>query len=843
MSCREIKYKLLIVCAVVMTMMCCSPDTTVTVIGTGRIVPQVTVDASVYDGSGQLIEKGALDIPDVGDFSLLISSTGGIYRHIWQRWTDYDPSEGLAVGSYDVVGFYGDSISEGFDKPYYMGARRISVMAGEETSADVVCSLANTVFKVCFDDAVGNYVSQASAIFHSGGGAYLEYPAGEDRMLYVKQGPITMLLDLTLADGRRLRFIAATLEGTKKGHVYDVAVGIEPSTAGVPVVEVSFGEGLSDNDVAIELTEEFINSPAPSIVATGFRSGEELIVKEGMRPASTPAISVGTSRLQRFILDISASASGLESLPQEIDLAHLTPELSSKLDDCGIAVTAANGNLTVDFASMISRLRVSPAGASAHLSMIAVGETGKVSQPVSLDITVENVDIVVAATACSIVGSDRATVKLTSPVSVDDNFAVELFTEKGEWRQTEKVGVKALADSEYLLTFVVPEGETPVSGRLLYCGHVVSTFNVIRESPEFSIAADAFALKAIVTVVPEDASQLEMITAKAHIYANGELLTVASRDVGRGIIEVTGLKANSRYDLCATVFDLPRDESDFTQPVAVQTERAIQLPNSSFEEVKETIKYNNMPSGGRYSQSIVPIYNQQNRQSFEVYTPKSWATTNSKTFCPTSKNFNTWYLQPSVSTVQDCYSGAYAVKLQSTAFDPDGEQIAEYLQESQPYVGYSRVIPSIRYRAAGKMFLGSYSYDATTNSETYENRISFTSRPSALNGFYKYLPSKTEPSDRGMVTVEIRGMVDGELTVIASGTGYFSTAPSYTAFSVPLEYRLSNVAATEMSIMFASTEQAGTIEYETSNILTFNNPVTATSLGSELWLDEISLSY
>ena len=127
--------------------------------------------------------------------------------------------------------------------------------------------------------------------------------------------------------------------------------------------------------------------------------------------------------------------------------------------------------------------------------------------------------------------------------------------------------------------------------------------------------------------------------------------------------------------------------------------------------------------------------------------------------------------------------------------------------------------------------------------ERYNEGVGFGSRPSALNGFYKYQPCTTAPSDRGLVTVEVIGVKDGKETVIASGRALLPIATDYTAFAIPLSYKQFNVKATRLKVMIASSAAIGTIDEESRNIVTYSDPVTSSSTGSQLWIDNLSLSY
>ncbi|MDE6651190.1 MAG: hypothetical protein K2K08_02165, partial [Paramuribaculum sp.] len=250
-----------------------------------------------------------------------------------------------------------------------------------------------------------------------------------------------------------------------------------------------------------------------------------------------------------------------------------------------------------------------------------------------------------------------------------------------------------------------------------------------------------------------------------------------------------------------------------------------------------------MLSGGRYSQTIVEIFNMQNHADFRFRVPEVWANVNAKTYNLNSKKLNTWYVIPCVRTVEqeEAYAGSsFAVRIDNVAFDPDGEEIPDYLQESQPNVKYSRNIPNIKYKAVGKIFLGSYKWDSKTLSEVYNEGIAFSSRPSALNGFYRFVPVVPGSNQQGYVRVEV---LSEDNTVISKGEGYLTPAMGYTAFTVPLVYESFGTKAARIKVMVAASPEVGSVAHETEAIVTVGDPKTSTSIGSSLWIDELAFSY
>ena len=200
-------------------------------------------------------------------------------------------------------------------------------------------------------------------------------------------------------------------------------------------------------------------------------------------------------------------------------------------------------------------------------------------------------------------------------------------------------------------------------------------------------------------------------------------------------------------------------------------------------------------------------------------------------------------MQPSTYTVTDVMEGAFAVAIESTSWDVDGEKIPDYRQTGTPYVNYNKNIPQISNRAAGRLFLGEYHFDVATMTEKYIEGIEFASRPTSLNGYYKFVPCVSDITDSGIVLVEVIGMVEGKEMVISRTSHELPAAVGYTAFSVPLSYKQFGVKATGLKVMFASSKHYGSMEEESASVVTYSDAVTSTSHGGVLYVDNLTFSY
>ena len=222
--------------------------------------------------------------------------------------------------------------------------------------------------------------------------------------------------------------------------------------------------------------------------------------------------------------------------------------------------------------------------------------------------------------------------------------------------------------------------------------------------------------------------------------------------------------------------------------------------------------------------------------ALDLESSASWATVNSKTV-PTTGNKNTWYMVLS-SMQQNNGVLMRNVAWTITSNDPpsgSGGFSADQLTSLTP--------PTHEHRSAGKLFLGSYSYNHSTNVEIYNEGISFTSRPIKLKGTYTYVANNDQG---GIVTVIVENREGGQTLKLAEGSEVLTATSSQKDFTVDLTYNtMFEKKATHLRVMFASSSNASnTQSVEDSKIKTTDNKGEAVSTGSELYIDKnIILEY
>lgn len=842
-------YKIIIanLIAIILCLCSCSSEDSPTITGSGFIELNISSNPNVLYSSQNLIQEATI-IPQPEDYTLKISKIDGSISQSWESFKDFPQNMPTQIGSYRLTATYGDIDSEGFDCPYYEGSTTIQVAENSTSNANIECKLANSMITLSYTDEFKAFFDNFSTQIHCEGGAYITYDKNETRPLYIKPGKISLITSLT-KNGVSTTFQPAELTNVVPQHHYHITLDVEDSADGNGILIISFDDNSVAKDLSINLTDELLNAPAPEISTVGFNNDETIEISEGITP-SKPIIAniYAKSGLERLTLTTKSKALIENGFPQEINLLNASNEQISLITTMGLKISGWNSDspqeIQLDFSDLLSNISLTDnINDISTFTIIAKDKYTKVNNPVKFNASVTPIEISAIGLPQAVIGIEKVALQLTSSKSINPSkLEFKALNDKNDWVKCNIDDIKETNINSYFINLSIPSGVNDVPLNVIYNGIMKSTITVSRVSPQFSIEVDAYANKALIKINAENKSLTQIITQKLKIFANDFEPAILNRDTSNGIVSISGLKPETSYWVKGTLMK-GNPNAKYSNIVRITTESKKEVPDGDFEEDKERINCI-LLSGGKYSQTHMPIYNQQNKTTIKVFTPKNnWATVNDKTFCESSTNLNTWYLQPSAAIVFDAKSGLRAMKLTSVAWDTHGEEIPNYVQEIGSYKPYNENIPNISYRAAGKLFLGDYTFDAKSNSESYTQGVPFNSRPTALNGYYKYTPGALQLHDKGIVKVSIiNKSIDSEIE-IAHGEFLFSGNSDYVSFNVPLSYKSFGIKATHLRIMFASTSNIGSIEDETMKIVTTDDSPSATSIGSELWIDNLTFSY
>ena len=256
------------VCALLLTALlgaCKEDDMT---LGEGSVQLRVSVSDDVT------VVSRAVDSGIYATMQTRIYSSKGLIRY-YDAETPMPPTLNLASGAYHAFVLAGDSVPAAFNTPYYTGSTDFTVRGGETTSANVTCTIANTLATVAFDPSLDEVVSNYKVkIFTTSGELYFT-PATVDSVGY-------FLFDT------RDRSLGWTFEGektdgnsyTQSGIVEDVAratkyaftFNFDPESAatGGTFLDVKVNESTVDSTHNVVITQR------PQIVGDKFNLSDPL---------------------------------------------------------------------------------------------------------------------------------------------------------------------------------------------------------------------------------------------------------------------------------------------------------------------------------------------------------------------------------------------------------------------------------------------------------------------------------------------------------------------------------------------------------------------------------------
>lgn len=823
----------------------CSDNGSSTVSGTGTMTVSLDAAYTLSLPLGAPAPEECPPLADESEISLTMQDLSGNYAHTWEHFSDFTQNISYFSGQYLIEATGGSPYEEGFDNPAFAGSSTATVTDGERTDVVVELKPASAFVRVGFDKSSVEYFGEIRALIHTPGGKYHTFAPDETRILCTRPADTEIYITFTTTDGHRRQYLAATLPSTKAATLYNVDITLDTDGSQTPVLGVTTYLGLQST----ELTTAFLDAMPPVITLEGASGATALTLPEGDTPSAPVIATVATSGtpLRSLILTTRSASLAADSMPIQVDLLAPTADETGILSRLGLKTSlSASAGGTVDFTGLLAELvYLTPDRASSTFTLLACDATGTVTLPTTFEVITTPVDIEIISSSPAIMGVDKAVVTIRCPApGFADHVETEIETHTGVWEKT-PLTVTAAGEGIYDISFTIPEGSAPVNARILYCDEVRSTLSIRREMPAFDIAVDTYAKSAAIRIDHADPALVRMITERVSIYVDDEAVPVYHHMPDSGIVTVIGLAPSTTYSFKATMMESGTPGISFTSAVKATTESVRQLTNADFEERTDGPRYKDMPSGGLYAKTVVDIFNWQHHTTYSCEVPKGWATVNEKTFNNDARNHNTWYMQPSTYLVRDdAASGSFSALLTSVAFDTDGAPIPPYSQQQQPYLDYSPIVPEITCRAAGRLFLGSYSFNPATLEETYREGTSWSTRPLSLNGYYKFVPGLRARDDRGYASIEIIGEdAQGTETTLASGTLLLPLATSFTAFSIPLTYDHFGIRATRIKVMFASSANIGSLAEETASVVTTPDPVTATSTGGRLWIDCLTLAY
>lgn len=760
--------------------------------GAGGIRLSLRTSAEVAVSGPTRSEIPTLTAPGAESFSVKLTKSDNSYSKAWESIDDFNSEESFRTGTYTLEASSGAMEEEGFDKPYFHGAAEISVLEAKVTEASITATLANTMVSVDYTDGFKKYFKDYSVRVHSAGHSYVDFAADESRAAFVVPGEIDLTLTMTNPQGKTTSIQPAGFTG-KARHHYRVTFDVEQGT-GAAVLKIIFDDTLVAEDVSIDLTDALFSTPAPEVKASGFTPGSVIEVLEGTAPSENYVYTV-VARGKMSEAKLTIDSDYTPTFGKEVDLIGASETVKQQIAASGINAVGFFKNPDklgrLDVTNFVKGL---PAGTH-KITLVVKDAFTRVSEPITLIVTTEAISV--EARAEDVVFGNSS-VRVLIDYNGEDAahaFSFKAMDKYGSFKDCaisevkQNVKTRAFPSKNYAFTITLPDTERDVIPIQVYYHNVKKAelqTNVL--TPNYDVEADAHSTFVVLKVNPEKASQLGAIVSalKVNVIAsrstrNGSF--TLTRDAERGYVTVKGFTPSTGYTLTTQL----SAEGEAKTSSSVTTEGATPLTNGDFGQSSETVNFNKVQVGGKFLVGAITYTVWSNITASE---PTGWASVNSKTAYSGSTNHNTWYLVPSTMMDGD------AVKLRSVAYDHNGAEIPRTGKFSS-FTYYNPTAANPSSRAAGELFLGSYSFDG---SEHRTDGINFGSRPASMTFDYKYAPYGSETGE-AYITV-----LDASDAVIATKNIALSSSSDMKSTTVALPDYPFGKKASKLLLGFRSTK-------------------------------------
>lgn len=802
--------------------------------GYGDLEMQLSVNPSVEGIAGA--ESLTLPAPIEQDFSITAYNlTTGLTKR-WDNIQEFNKGhKKLAVGQYEITA---QNYKTLYDQVYSFDDKvEVEIRDSELSQVAFDCTVAKVVFSATNPELEGSGLKRFDLKLKSGDDYY---KIMDDN--YEAMNPGKVRAEITLEDlsGRSVTFSPFSIDNAKRGCHYHIQTSYNKEEG---VMSFAYDEETVADPIEMMVSKDLFTTCSPTIECTGLNeSGAIEMFETGGFSQPVNAKIIAPGGLKQLLFTVVSDDYPENPFRFETDL--LTYD-AAKLAELGLVlngVTIGAKEADVDFSDFLSNLPANLVSHAHRVVLQVIDNFGRMAEkPMCFDVTVKPISLTLDKPAPMEI--DAKSVTLTVGYNggkVDKYITLQHYNGK-EWLPLEVEKIEKIEEDRYHFTIHLPVINTVLVIRAIFKdGIKVTEPNILRRIiPEYTVTCEnenVWSSKVDLFINTENIERLlPYLSVLIRNNSNEEWRpAVIERVKEENRLTISTLIPSTPYEIWVTGDGV---EGDI---IKVKTEDAVDLPNGDFEEVKETINIEKINCGGKYSNqnSWMPTYNVT---SYQVSEPLFWSSVNDKTCSHHAKNENTWFKVPTTEVLKSGHMSAYSIRLRNAGWDIHGVDPIRDSRTDEEY--YSRNVPNIPNRSAGKLFLGSYRFNAD-GTEEYNEGISFSSRPTGVAGYYSYTRSIYDNNEYGYVHARVLSEENGEEIVIGEGIGLLSPSTSFTTFLVPIEYKIRNKKATRLQLMLSSSNYASYSQAEeTAHILTVDYPRKGMSLGAELIIDKIRLRY
>ncbi|MDE6276476.1 MAG: DUF4493 domain-containing protein [Muribaculaceae bacterium] len=822
----------------------------------GTVVPTVSLDTRVQSSD----RTGAMKAPasratseamevSLDDLTLTLTPIDGSAPFTCKGVSAFPLDKEFKVGEYTFEVAYGDAEAEGFELPAYYGQETVVVEENRTSSVSVTAGLVNSMVSIEFGEGLTSYATDLSAHLQTTGDK-IAFSTSETRAAYVHPGTATVSVTLTKPNGvsGTVTIPAFTAKAKYHHHVkLDLTGGSSEA-----LLNVTFDDTVETEDVEIELSDELLNSPAPTAVAQGFTSGEAVSFVAGLELDKTLTVDIAAhASIASVVMNTRSASLMAQGWPENIDLVKASAEEQAKLKSMGLDVLGLFKNpgrmAVVNFTKVASHIAyVNGGDNTTEISLTVIDCASKSAEPIVLALDAEALELGLTAITTQYPEAAGMPIELSLDFN-GSNPATELAfqykNERGTWAPLEVVSIDAMsrATNQYKVVVKAPAIDFSVEIRAV-CGALsaMSESVMVKQVPFRLLASEdvTYAHSTMLTVVSTTLDATAV--AKSGVLKLTPEATGISVKVEGAVLKIDGLASATTYKATLSY------DGDECQAAVFTTETEQQVTDAGFDtwkgEQRGDYQWNWTVGDGSTWSTLNDLttssYGQGSSNGTNckgaAYKATSGTIPANGRSTKTGDGGGTWGTSKSadghttgVSNLHSdlAYAGANAALIRTVGWGSGTPAPSTFTPKG-----------SCDNITAGELYLGSYTEGAD------KEGIAFASRPAEVVFMYHYDPVQSGNGDFG--TAEAK-LYDASGAEIAHGAVELHEQSSWTEGKVALTYTVTNKKAARLSIVFKSSGNPSALVNDDSRMHRpgRNNISGGEYFGSELYIDNVELKY
>lgn len=802
----------------------------------GRLFPSVNLDKSVVTSKStpKAPASRAAEAVTADQMKIRLVRDAGGYEKTWDSLADFPTDELFPVGEYTFSAFYGSEEEQGFNKPYYYGECAVTVEENKAAQVQLTAQLANSMLTIAYSEAFAAYFTDYKTTVTTALGS-LEYAADATEPVYLPAGEVAFAIAVTKPSGTKATLTPNAITLLPRHH-YTVKFDVNNGNVETPVLEITWDEMLDQETVNIDLSDDIINAPKPSLTAEGFPV-ESFIA--GNAPAGARTITiVAHGGLSSIVMKTTSPSLREQGWPEEMDLLAGDAAANSVTASLGLATRGLNkpGKMAqVILTDVLNKINyVKEVSNTTEFTFVARDKYNKESEPLTVSVDIEELILKLSNPSAIVKGQTDFSFNLAyNGGDPEKAVTIQQSNTRGTWDNIPATFTAVSRTVGNYLVEVTVDGDKDVKLRAVLTADESKASNELAVTHAESLHAlsiddrNSFAHSAKITLIdnPNYAgaaaaasrrirkSPADMAAkAQLQVSTDGKTFSNAANATLNGTTwTVSGLDANTTYYFRAIVDGI----TCVTQ--TAKTEAELSFENNSFETWSST------PGGTDYWW-VSYVGGSQWSTLNQLTTSQGGGSTTG-----TGNNRNGCAYNAISGTVEttDAHSGTNAALIRTTGWGRGNTASAN------PFGGGMGTCNNV---TAGELYLGSFN----TSSLSPEYGTAFTSRPATVSFWYKY--SKKASDDYGYVELTLYAANGAEIYKDSKRL----TASEYTRETFTFSYPALAEKAARMSLIFRSSGHTDLNDKKNTTWLTPPpawNMTDGKYIGSQLYVDDVELSY